>query len=55
MLLACAVPAQAEWHVKPFFGITFAGQTTFVDIEDAAGKTTRASKTAFHSAAVVKT
>jgi hypothetical protein len=31
--------AAAEWHLKPFLGLTFGGKTTFVvDAEDAAGK-----------------
>jgi opacity protein-like surface antigen len=30
-------PAMAEWHIKPFLGLTFAGGTTFVDSEKAAG------------------
>lgn len=30
-------PAMAEWHIKPFLGLTFAGGTTFVDPEKAAG------------------
>ena len=29
--------AAAEWQIKPFLGITFAGSTTFVDPEQAAG------------------
>jgi len=38
LLLLYPRPAAAEWQVKPFFGITFAGRTTFVDIEKAAGR-----------------
>lgn len=30
--------ARAEWQVKPFGGITFGGSTTFVNLDDAAGK-----------------
>jgi hypothetical protein len=30
-------PASAEWQVKPFFGGSFAGKTTFVDLDHAAG------------------
>ena len=29
--------ADAEWQIKPFVGIAFAGNTTFVDLEDAVG------------------
>jgi hypothetical protein len=35
--LISPVPAAAEWHVKPFAGLTFGGSTTFVDPELAAG------------------
>jgi hypothetical protein len=38
MLLALAPDhASADWHIKPFFGGSFAGVTTFVDLENAAG------------------
>ncbi len=43
-LLACVLvlflptAALAEWQLKPFLGVTFAGGTTFVDLEHAAGK-----------------
>jgi hypothetical protein len=41
-LALVAVPTaevSAEWHVKPFLGVTFAGRTTLVgDVEEAAGK-----------------
>ena len=37
-LLLAAVPrASAEWQIKPFFGVTYGGATTFVDLEHAAG------------------
>ena len=45
-LLACAlllltparaVAAGAEWQLKPFFGAVFNGETTFIDLEFAAG------------------
>lgn len=37
-LLACsAVPAGAEWQIKPFFGLTTGEATTFVDLDKAAG------------------
>jgi hypothetical protein len=36
-LAAWPAPAMAEWHIKPFLGLTFAGGTTFVDLEKAAG------------------
>src|SRR2546427_2556884 len=29
--------ASAEWQIRPFLGVTFAGGTTFVDSEQAAG------------------
>ncbi len=37
--LSCvpAAPAGADWQVKPFFGLSFGGDTTFVDLENAAG------------------
>jgi hypothetical protein len=38
ILLASPVPAAAEWHIKPFVGLTFGGGTTFVDAEKAVGK-----------------
>ena len=28
------VKAAAEWQIKPFLGVTFGGNTTFVDVED---------------------
>jgi hypothetical protein len=33
-----ATPAAAEWQIKPFAGIAFAGSTSFVDPEVAAGQ-----------------
>ena len=36
-LLAPARIARAEWQIKPFFGVTHGGGTTFVDYEHAAG------------------
>jgi len=30
--------AAAEWHVTPMIGVTFAGNTTLVDLQQAAGK-----------------
>lgn len=38
LLAAVAAPARAEWQMKPFGGITFGGSTTFVDLDDQAGK-----------------
>ncbi len=36
VLLLCATPqASAEWQIKPFLGVTFAGSTTFVHPADA--------------------
>ena len=32
-----ASPAQAEWQLKPFAGITFAGKTDIIDNENAVG------------------
>lgn len=37
VLLGVAPADAAEWQVRPFIGLTFAGSTTFVDFEDAAG------------------
>jgi hypothetical protein len=38
LLLLLPAPAAAEWQVRPFVGFTFAGVTTFVDPERAAGR-----------------
>jgi hypothetical protein len=39
LLLVNPVAARAaEWHIKPFVGLTFGGNTTFVDPEEAVGK-----------------
>jgi hypothetical protein len=38
MLLLTPATAGAEWQFKPFFGATFAGDTTLIDLESAAGK-----------------
>jgi hypothetical protein len=35
--LLAPAPAAAEWQVRPFFGFTFGGATTFVDPEKAVG------------------
>jgi hypothetical protein len=37
LLVLAPAPASAEWQIKPFFGGSFAGYTTFIDLEDAAG------------------
>src|SRR6185436_14754149 len=39
LIWLAAVPARAsaEWQFKPFLGATFAGGTTFVDLEEASG------------------
>jgi hypothetical protein len=37
ILLLLPAPAAAEWHIKPFVGLTFGGGTTLVDLESAAG------------------
>ena len=36
-VIGSATEVSAEWHIKPFLGIAFGGDTTFVDVEDAAG------------------
>ena len=38
VMLLLPRPAAAEWQVKPFVGITFAGGTSLVDLEKAAGQ-----------------
>ena len=39
LLLALApATARAEWQLKPFGGVTFGGSTTFVNLDNAAGK-----------------
>jgi len=39
LLLVAGAPvtASAEWQIKPFLAGTFGGETTFVDLDDAAG------------------
>jgi hypothetical protein len=37
LLLTPARAAAAEWQLKPFFGATFAGDTTLIDLESATG------------------
>lgn len=37
LLALSPAAASAEWQVRPFFGITFGGDTTFVDLAGAAG------------------
>jgi hypothetical protein len=37
LLLVLPGSASAEWQIRPFLGVTFAGGTTFVDSEEAAG------------------
>jgi len=37
LILALSSPASAEWQVKPFLGVTFGGETTFYDNEQAVG------------------
>lgn len=32
-------PASAEWHFTPLFGVTFGGNTTFIDLQHGTGKT----------------
>lgn len=36
-LLAAPGTAAAEWHITPMIGVTFAGKTTLVDLQHAAG------------------
>ena len=36
-LLLFPASAPLEWQIKPFLGVTFGGDTTFVDLEQAAG------------------
>jgi hypothetical protein len=38
VLLLPARRVDAEWQVRPFLGATFAGKTTFVDLDQGAGK-----------------
>lgn len=38
MVLLTPATAGAEWQFKPFFGATFAGETTLIDLESAAGQ-----------------
>lgn len=37
LLLFRPAPARAEWQLRPFLGVTFAGRTTFFAVEEAAG------------------
>ena len=36
-LLVVPARAWAEWQIKPFLGVAFGGETTFIDLERAAG------------------
>jgi hypothetical protein len=36
-LTAWPAQARAEWQIKPFLGVKFAGYTTFIDVDQAAG------------------
>lgn len=38
MLLAPAIPASAEWQIKPFGALTFGGQASVLDLDQASGK-----------------
>src|SRR4051812_4398649 len=38
MLLAPAIPASAEWQLKPFAALTFGGNASVLDLDNAAGK-----------------
>jgi hypothetical protein len=37
LLLIVPTQAAAEWQIKPFFGVTFGGSTTLIDLENGAG------------------
>jgi len=37
-LLAAPTAAFAEWHITPMIGLTFAGKTTIVDLDEGTGK-----------------
>jgi len=37
-LLAAPAAASAEWHITPMIGLTFAGKTTIVDLDEGTGK-----------------
>jgi hypothetical protein len=39
LYFGAAARAAAEWQVKPFIGLTFGGDTTLVDLDNAADKT----------------
>ena len=39
LVVAAPRPAFADWQFTPFFGFTFKGNTTLVDLEDAVGRT----------------
>ncbi|MEO8258248.1 MAG: hypothetical protein ABI868_12950 [Acidobacteriota bacterium] len=41
LLVLTPVRASAEWQLKPFFGVSFAGTTTLLDVENAAGSANR--------------
>lgn len=38
LLIGLPAPAAAEWHLAPFLGFTFQGETTLLDYERAVGK-----------------
>jgi hypothetical protein len=37
-LLAAPATAAAEWHITPMIGLTFAGKTTLIDLDQGTGK-----------------
>jgi hypothetical protein len=37
LVLGFSTPAWAEWQLKPFLGVTFGGETTFYDFDQAVG------------------
>ena len=41
LVLLSSASASAEWQIKPFLGVTFAGDTTFINLEQAAGEAHR--------------
>jgi len=38
VLLSSVAPARADWLIAPFFGYSFKGETTLLDLEDGASK-----------------
>jgi hypothetical protein len=38
LCLGPAAPAAADWHLTPFIGVVFGGDTNLVDLDQAAGE-----------------